>query len=93
MISPAIAGSARGGSQDHTAILCAVPGRVVLRYRFGPVAARGAAVPLGDRVFVIGASGITASKAGERRDRYNQAVEALPQTLLGLWRTRTGECR
>ena len=77
-----------GGSQDHTAILCAVPGHVV-GYRFGPVQ-REAAVPLGDRVFVIGASGITASKAGEHRERYNQAVEAL-QALLGLWRTRTGE--
>ena len=77
-----------GGSQDHTAILCAVPGHVV-GYRFGPVQ-REASVPLGDRVFVIGASGITASKAGEHRERYNQAVEAL-QALLGLWRTRTGE--
>ena len=64
-----------GGSQDHTAILCAVPGHVV-GYRFGPVQ-REASVPLGDRVFVIGASGITASKAGEHRERYNQAVEAL----------------
>jgi len=77
-----------GGSQDHTAILCAVPGHVV-GYRFGPVQ-REAAVPLGDRVFIIGASGITASKAGEHRERYNQAVEAL-HTLLALWRTRTGE--
>ncbi len=77
-----------GGSQDHTAILCAVPGHVV-GYRFGPVQ-REASVPLGERVFVIGASGITASKAGEHRERYNQAVEAL-QALLGLWRTRTGE--
>ena len=62
-----------GGSQDHTAILCAVPGHVV-GYRFGPVR-REASVPLGDRVFVIGASGITASKAGEHRERYNQAVD------------------
>jgi galactokinase len=77
-----------GGSQDHTAILCAVPGHVV-GYRFGPVQ-REASVALGDRVFVIGASGITASKAGEHRERYNQAVEAL-QALLGLWRARTGE--
>jgi galactokinase len=77
-----------GGSQDHTAILCAVPGQVV-GYRFGPVQ-REASVPLGDRVFVIGASGITASKAGEHRERYNQAVDAL-QALLALWRARTGE--
>jgi galactokinase len=77
-----------GGSQDHTAILCAVPGHVV-GYRFGPVQ-REASVPLGDRVFVIGASGITASKAGEHRERYNQAVDAL-QVLLALWRARTGE--
>jgi galactokinase len=77
-----------GGSLDHTAILCAVPGHVV-GYRFGPVQ-RESTVPLGDRVFVIGASGITASKAGEHRDRYNQAVDAL-QTLLTLWRTATGE--
>lgn len=77
-----------GGSQDHTAILCAVPGHVV-GYRFGPVQ-REASVPLGDRVFVIGASGITASKAGEHRERYNQAVEAL-RALLELWGDRTGE--
>ncbi len=88
-ISPAIAGSARTAAARITRlILCAVPGHVV-GYRFGPVQ-REAAVPLGDCVFVIGASGITASKAGEHRERYNQAVESL-QTLLGLWRTRTGE--
>jgi len=77
-----------GGSQDHTAILCAVPGHVV-GYRFGPVQ-REASIPLGDRVFVIGASGITASKAGEHRERYNQAVDA-SQALVTLWRAHTGE--
>ncbi|HEY8549359.1 MAG TPA: galactokinase family protein [Vicinamibacterales bacterium] len=77
-----------GGSQDHTAILCAEPGRLV-RYRFGPVA-REATVPLHDRVFVVASSGITASKAGEARDRYNRAVDTL-HALLRIWQARTGE--
>jgi galactokinase len=76
-----------GGSQDHTAILCAVAGHLV-GYRFAPVV-REAVVPLGDRVFVVAASGITASKATETRDQYNRAVRTLA-TLEELWQRDAG---
>jgi galactokinase len=76
-----------GGSQDHTAILCARPNRLV-GYRFSPVT-REAEVGLADRVFVVAASGITASKATETRDQYNRAVRTLA-TIEQLWCRHTG---
>ena len=76
-----------GGSQDHTAILCAEAGRLVT-YRFSPVTCE-AKVALGDHVFVVAASGITASKASETRDQYNRAVRTLA-TLERLWQQHTG---
>ena len=45
-------------------------------YRFSPVT-REAEVALADRVFVVAASGITASKASETRDRVQPAVRTL----------------
>ncbi len=76
----------RGGSQDHTAILCSAAGHLV-GYRFAPVA-REALVPLEGRTFVVAASGVTASKAGEEMARYNRSVATL-QALLAIWRART----
>ena len=83
-ISPAIAASARTAAA-RTTPRSSAPCRGTSSATASVRCSARPSVPLGDRVFVIGASGITASKAGEHRERYNQAVEAL-QALLALWR-------
>lgn len=61
----------RGGSQDHTAILCARPGCVV-RYGHAPVRFRGQApVPPGWR-FAVAVSGVVADKGAAARSAYNR---------------------
>jgi galactokinase len=79
----------RGGSQDHTAILCSRPGRLV-GYRFGPVARETeVALPVG-HTFVIASSGVAASKTGAARERYNRGP-AMVAALLDRWREATGD--
>jgi galactokinase len=79
----------RGGAQDHTAILRAVPGHVV-RYAYSP-ATMEAVVPLpGGLTFVIGASGVAAEKTGAAKDQYNRAAEAFT-AILDVWREATGQ--
>lgn len=59
-----------GGSEDHTAILCCRAGKIA-QYSFCPVRyERSIPVPA-DSVFVIGASGVSASKTGNVKQRYN----------------------
>lgn len=71
-----------GGSEDHTAILGALPGQL-LQYRFvPPVRDRSVPLPAGYR-FAIASSGINAEKAGAMRDRYNRA-SALARALREL---------
>ena len=78
----------RGGSQDHTAILCSRPG-ALLQARFGPVELeRYVAMPSG-LVFVIGVSGVRASKAAGARARYNRLSD-LATRIAELWRADTG---
>ena len=78
----------RGGSEDHTAILCGEPDRL-LQYAFCPTR-RERAVGL-PRAFalVVGVSGVAAEKTGGARDDYNRAARAA-QTILELWRASTG---
>jgi galactokinase len=77
-----------GGSEDHTAILCARPGRLV-QYSFAPVRFEGdVAMPAGYR-FVIGSSGVRAEKAGAALVRYN-SLAADAAMLARLWREGTG---
>jgi galactokinase len=79
----------RGGSQDHTAILCSRAGHLV-GYRFGPVEReREVALPAG-HTFVIASSGVAASKTGAARERYNRGP-AMVAALLDRWREATGE--
>lgn len=61
----------RGGSEDHTAILLARPGRVV-RFAFAPVRPRGSAPVPGGWTFAVGASGVVAEKGGAVQARYNR---------------------
>lgn len=77
-----------GGSEDHTAILQAVPDHLV-RYRFVP-AEREGLIPLPPRYrFAVASSGVHAEKTGAMRERYNRA-SGLVRALLELWNRETG---
>lgn len=76
-----------GGSEDHTAILCARPDEL-LAYSFAPIRFERA-VPVPDGyVFAIAVSGVRAPKTGAARERYNRA-SALMDALLRIWRAAT----
>jgi len=76
-----------GGSEDHTAILCARPDQLVA-YSFAPIRfERVVPVPDG-HVFAIAVSGVRAPKTGAARERYNRA-SALADALLRVWRAAT----
>ena len=78
----------QGGSQDHTAILCASPGALA-QYRFLPVhLERRIALP-NDHVFVVAASGVTAAKTGSALELYNRASHRATEAFAAL-RAATG---
>lgn len=78
----------RGGSEDHTAILLARPGRVV-RYGFAPVRPRGSApVPTG-WTFAVGASGVAADKGGAVQAHYNRLSDRAADAARA-WAAATG---
>jgi galactokinase len=79
----------RGGSQDHTAILCSRPHRLV-RYRFGPVEREGEIAAPEGLTFVVASSGVAAAKTGAARERYNRGA-AMVAALLEAWREATGD--
>ena len=88
----ALAGDAgvgtRGGSEDHTAILCARAGALV-QYAYAPIRLEGV-VPLPDDLrFVVAASGVTAEKTGSALALYNRAAAAAA-AVLEAWRSATG---
>jgi galactokinase len=77
-----------GGSEDHTAILCARPGELV-QYSFAPLHFEAAvALPAGYG-FVIGSSGVRAEKTGAALGRYN-SLAADARALARLWRQSAG---
>jgi galactokinase len=78
----------RGGGQDHTAILCAQPGRIV-RYAFEPTRLEAVvSVPEG-WTFAIASSGVRAAKTGAARARYNRLSD-LAAAAATRWRSATG---
>ena len=78
-----------GGSEDHTAILCARAG-MLMQYAFCPVRLeRIAPVPAG-HVFVVATSGVAAEKTGAMRDRYNRLSTMITE-ILRRWESVTGE--
>ncbi|MGH7476047.1 MAG: galactokinase family protein [Longimicrobiales bacterium] len=78
----------RGGSEDHTAILCARPGALT-QYAFVPVRfERVVSMPVG-YTFAIGCSGVRAEKTGSAREQYNRASR-LMTVAAELWRDATG---
>ena len=77
-----------GGSEDHTAILCAEPNHVS-QYAYCPVRLeRSIGVPSG-YTFAIGSSGVVAEKTSAARQQYNRASR-LASAVVELWCRATG---
>jgi galactokinase len=77
-----------GGSEDHTAILCARANQVS-QYAYCPVHfERTVPMPPG-YTFAIGTCGVVAEKTGAAMDKYN-AASRLASTVAELWRSETG---
>jgi galactokinase len=77
-----------GGSEDHTAILCCRAGQLA-QYAFCPVRfEREVALPPG-WAFVVGASGVSAEKAGGARESYNR-LSLAAAAIFELWRGAGG---
>lgn len=77
-----------GGSQDHTAIMCAEAGHIV-QYSFCPVRREAAYALPPTHTFVVGASGVLAEKSSGAREAYNRAA-LLVRHLLAAWNADTG---
>jgi galactokinase len=77
-----------GGSEDHTAILCARQGQLV-QYSFAPLRFEDAVPMPAEYCFVIGSSGVRAEKAGAALDRYN-TLAAHARSLARLWQQAMG---
>jgi galactokinase len=78
-----------GGSEDHTAILCASAGRLA-QYAFCPVRLERTIPFPGDHVLGVAASGVAAEKTGAVRERYNH-LSAMIVEILDRWQSATGE--
>jgi galactokinase len=72
-----------GGSQDHTAILCAEPGALV-QYAFSPVKREATIAVESSVLFLVVNSGLRAEKTGAALEKYN-AVSARARRLVQLW--------
>jgi galactokinase len=78
-----------GGSEDHTAILCATAGSLA-QYAFCPVRLeRTIPFPAG-YVLVVATSGVAAEKTGAVREQYNH-LSAMIVEILDRWQSTTGE--
>ncbi|MEP7381623.1 MAG: galactokinase family protein [Gemmatimonadota bacterium] len=77
-----------GGSQDHTAIMCAESGHVV-QYSFSPVRREAAYALPAAYTFVVGACGVLAEKTAGAREGYNRAAH-LVRHLVAAWNVHTG---
>jgi len=76
-----------GGSEDHTAMLCAEPGHLI-QYSFCPVR-RERVVPLRrDVAFAVASSGVVAEKTGAALSSYNR-VASLARAALAAWNRAT----
>jgi galactokinase len=77
-----------GGSEDHTAILCA-ESNCISQYAYAPIEFEKIILLPPGYVFLVGASGAAAEKTGAALEKYN-SVARLATALLDLWRRRTG---
>lgn len=76
-----------GGSEDHTAMLCAESGKLV-QYSFCPVRRERVVAIDPELVFVIAASGVVAEKTGAALASYNR-VASLSRAALAAWNRAT----
>jgi galactokinase len=76
-----------GGSEDHTAILCSQPNRLV-QYGYCPVQFRRSIEVCDDYVFVIASSGVVAEKTGTALEKYNR-VSRSATTIVEIWKSTT----
>ncbi len=72
-----------GGSQDHTAILCAQR-RALVQYAFCPVRHEQTIALPPDLTFVIGVSGVHAEKIGCVKDAYNR-LPLMVRDVVAQW--------
>jgi len=78
----------QGGSEDHTAMLCARAGALV-QYAFAPIRFEGVMPLPNDLRFVVAASGVAAEKTGRALALYNRAA-GRAAAALEAWRVATG---
>lgn len=77
-----------GGSEDHTAMLCSVPGALG-QFGFAPVALQRRVAWPDDWSFVVAVSGVAAEKSGAAQGAYNRASLATSEALA-RWNAATG---
>jgi galactokinase len=77
-----------GGSEDHTAMLCAEPG-VLKQFAYCPVRLERTVHLPPDHVFAIASSGVVAEKTGDAMAKYNR-VSRLASAVMELWNDATG---
>jgi len=77
-----------GGSEDHTAILNAMPGWLG-RYSYFPVTLHENLHLNDEYIFSIACSGVSAPKTGSALEKYNRTSRRA-RTVLQLWRDKTG---
>jgi galactokinase len=77
-----------GGSEDHTAILCAQVDKLV-QYQFCPVRFRRSIAVSEKYVFAIASSGVVAAKTGSALEKYNR-LSALARAIVERWQQATG---
>jgi len=76
-----------GGSEDHTAILCARPEGLAL-FSFCPVRHERSLTLARDYIFAIASSGIVAEKTGDALPKYNR-ISALATDIVQHWNRAT----
>lgn len=77
-----------GGSEDHTAILCA-RAETLMQYAFCPVQLERSVPFPKDHVLAVATSGVAAEKTGAARDRYNR-LSTMVREILDRWQSATG---
>ncbi len=77
-----------GGSEDHTAILCATGGALI-QCAFCPVRLERSVPFPTDHMLVVATSGVAAEKTGAARDRYNR-LSTMVDEILDRWQSATG---
>lgn len=76
-----------GGAQDQTAILCSDQGRLDV-FSWAPVVYERSAPWPSSHAFVVGVSGVVASKSGAAKERYNRAARTVHR-LVDAWNAQT----